>query len=221
MKCVVISDTHGIHDKIQLPDGDVLIHCGDSTNHGSLTELVSFLNWFKKRPHKHKIMISGNHDFIIEDKPETLKELIPTNIEYLEDSWVEIEGKIFYGSPWVPQFFNWAFMEDRGDNIAKHWDKMIDKIDVLITHGPPYGHNDLAPPVFNNRPAWSHVGCFELLKKVYEVQPKVHVFGHIHEGYGMSSSDEVPTLFINAACMINNHAERFKRGYNKPQVFEI
>ena len=64
MKIVLISDTHGLHDKILLPQGDMIIHAGDVSNKGTYGEVTSFLHWFKNLPFKHKVFIAGNHDFI-------------------------------------------------------------------------------------------------------------------------------------------------------------
>jgi len=90
---------------------------------------------------------------------------------------VIIEGVKFYGSPWQPRFFDWAFNLDRGEEIKKKWDLIPMDTDVLITHGPPYGILDLTHE-------GEKVGCEELMKAVLRVQPKIHIFGHIHEAYG-------------------------------------
>ncbi len=66
LRFVVISDTHNLHEKIHIPDGDVLIHAGDFTNHGSLLEVQRFTNWFKSLPHPVKVLVPGNHDMILD-----------------------------------------------------------------------------------------------------------------------------------------------------------
>jgi hypothetical protein len=42
VKIVCISDTHGDHRKLEMPEGDILIHAGDYTNHGKRQHVVDF-----------------------------------------------------------------------------------------------------------------------------------------------------------------------------------
>ena len=191
LTCVAISDTHGMYRNIEIPDGDVLIHAGDITRHGKLSELNDLNDWLGEQPHKHKIIIAGNHDWCFErQKNESLK--ILTNAIYLEDQSITIEGHNFYGSPWQPTFQHWAFNLERGKEIQKKWQLIHSDTDVLITHGPVFGILD---EIFSGE----NVGCEALLSKVEEIKPKVHVCGHIHEGYGEIISQGIK--FINASVM--------------------
>ena len=205
MRIVAISDTHGRHAELDLPAGDVLVHAGDGTNVGAPKELADFLEWFATRPHRHKVFIAGNHDRGVERDPATFQRIVPPGVTFLNDTSVVIEGKKLYGSPWTPEFCNWSFMLDRGDAIRAVWDKIPAGTDVLITHGPPYGHGDLVgsdrPPSYDAQaPNRRAVGCLELLLAVKRVRPRVHIFGHIHCGHGLSVSDEVEgTIFANAS----------------------
>jgi len=202
MKIVAISDTHNKHEKIVVPKGDVLIHAGDFSSHGTASELWTFLKWFAKLPHKHKLFIAGNHDRYLENLPPVgvndviKKNLGPdTGITYLLDTSIVIEGKKFFGAPWQPDFCNWAFQAPRGKSMAAKWHKIPQDTNVLITHGPAYGNCDYVPK--NSR----HTGCLELLKRIVEIEPDYHICGHIHEAYGRSRSEEVKvTKFINASC---------------------
>jgi Icc-related predicted phosphoesterase len=190
-RLVLISDTHGLHDKIKsIPDGDILIHAGDLSNKGDLKEVVLFNKWLKTLPHKHKIIIAGNCDFCFQKTPELARQEI-TNAIYLEDSSVELEGLKFYGSPWQPWFFDWAFNEKRGMPLKKIWSKIPIDTDVLITHGPPYG-------ILDSVAKGGNVGCEELHKAIVE-RPniKLHVFGHIHEAYGEEVENGV--RYVNAS----------------------
>lgn len=188
MRLVVISDTHGMYDQLSLPEGDVLIHCGDILPRGSLSDLEEFNDWLVKQPYKHKIIIAGNHDRCFQNHKEKALKLIPSAI-YLEDSYTIIEGIKFHGSPWTPIFYNWYFMLDQNERAQK-W-QLIDKdTDVLITHGPPFS-------ILDEVLEGDHVGCPELLKRVKEVSPRYHFFGHIHEGYGKAQLGD--TTFINAS----------------------
>ncbi len=111
------------------------------------------------------------------------------DITYLQDSSVKIEGITFYGSPWTPTFFDWHFMADRGPVINEKWNKIPEGIDVLITHGPPATILDNVRGVPQ--------GCSDLLERILQINPKYNVFGHIHEGYGITKRNS--TIFINAS----------------------
>lgn len=193
MTFVFISDTHGQHEKLVLPAGDVLVHAGDFTLRGTLPEVTAFFDWFERQPYRYRVAVAGNHDFLAEREPVLFRQLIPENVIYLEDSGVSLDGIQVWGSPITPWFFDWAFNRQRGADIRRHWDLIPAGADVLITHGPPYGILDevLRDP----RP----VGCRDLLRRVEEIKPRVHVFGHIHEGYGQLEQNG--TLFVNASAL--------------------
>ena len=191
-KIIFLSDTHGKHDFVDVPKGDVLIHAGDISSRGHIHEVKAFISWFAKQPHPYKIFIGGNHDFYLENQPDAFAEIIPDNCIYLNDSSCKIEGIKIWGSPITPWFHDWAFNRQRGEDIQKHWDLIPDDTDILITHGPPYG-------ILDKTFQFKKVGCENLLEKIREVKPKIHVFGHIHEGYGQKQIDD--TLFINASTL--------------------
>jgi len=142
MKLITISDTHGLHWSLDIPDGDVLIHAGDLTDRGILEEVSEFNTFLGTLPHPHKIVIAGNHDLCFEDYRMDCEEAL-TNCIYLQDQEVTIDGVRFYGSPWQPWFYDWAFNLERGPEIRAKWDLIPEGTDVLITHGPPYGIGDL------------------------------------------------------------------------------
>ena len=186
---VAISDTHGFHESIDIPEGDILIHAGDLTWHGELGEVKEFNDFLGGLPHPVKIVVAGNHDFCFESDPEGCRNQL-TNAIYLQDQAVTVEGIHFYGSPWQPWFYDWAFNLQRGPEIRAKWDLIPEDTDVLITHGPPFSHGDRTIK-------GEHVGCQDLLEVVELIQPKVHIFGHIHEGYGLTRNEH--TTFINAS----------------------
>jgi len=120
LRCVAISDTHNYHGQIDVPDGDVIIHSGDATGRGYLHEVEEFARWFGELPHAHKIFVSGNHDFLFEKKPGEARDVIERRgIHYLQDGEIIIEGIKFYGSPWQPRFYDWAFNLDRGEPLRQ------------------------------------------------------------------------------------------------------
>ncbi|MEO6049075.1 MAG: metallophosphatase domain-containing protein [Candidatus Kapaibacterium sp.] len=179
MTIVAISDTHNRHEAVVLPPGDILIHAGDFTGHGTPEEVERFLRWFGALEYRTKILVAGNHDFLFEQSPGYAQRLIQEHAPgtiYLEDSSAVVEGATFHGSPRTPRFYDWAFNVDRGENIRRYWDRIPAETDVLITHGPPIGHRDLADG--------KHVGCEELRDRITKLpRLKLHIFGHIHPGY--------------------------------------
>jgi Icc-related predicted phosphoesterase len=209
MKLVFISDTHGLHHQLRLPEGDMLIHCGDFSRKGRREEVEDFLAWFSKQPHRHKVLIAGNHDFMAERDPYLFQILLPSNVVYLNDEGCEIGGLHIWGSPIQPWFFDWAFNRQRGEDIRKHWELIPEDTDILLTHGPPYGILDMVQR--DSRP----VGCRDLLKKVKDTPAiRLHAFGHIHEGYGQLEQDG--QLFINASILDVEY-----RMVNRPIVLDI
>ncbi len=193
MKLIVISDTHGMYRQIgHIPDGDVLIHAGDSLGRGTLEELAEFDAWLGTLPHRHKILIAGNHDWCFQNEPEQARRLV-SHATYLQDSGIELDGVRFWGSPWTPEFFNWAFNLPRGEALAERWAQIPDNTDVLITHGPPMNILDQVGERFGG----GHVGCEALAERLAGLRLKAHLFGHIHESYGQQEHGHC--RFVNAA----------------------
>jgi Icc-related predicted phosphoesterase len=196
MKLVLISDTHTMHEDLVLPQGDILIHSGDFTGRGKPHEVEEFFGWLERQSKnfKHIVFIAGNHELSFDYKSTWVVDAIkslPTNVHYLEDSEIIIDDIKFYGSPWQPEFFDWAFNLPRGKKLEEKWEMIPNDTDVLITHGPPMYILDYTLRDMIN------VGCLALYNKVIQIKPKLHVFGHIHEGYGIKEQDG--TTFANAS----------------------
>lgn len=217
MKITFISDTHGLHKQVNLPGGDMLIHSGDMTGRGYMYETIHFMDWLEDQDYTHKILVAGNHDSFFQDNRRQALEVIIQygNICYLEDN-LEIIGENYqdsikvYGSPWQPEFRNWAFNLPRhGDELKEKWDMIPVDTDILVTHGPPQDHLDVSGPPWNE----PHLGCELLRLRVDEIKPKIHVFGHIHGSYGYKFHEG--THFINAAVL----NERYEP-VNKPLTVE-
>jgi Icc-related predicted phosphoesterase len=206
LKIVAISDTHTRHQQISIPKGDILIHAGDFTEKGSLNDVEKFNTFLGTLPHRHKIVIAGNHDFCFERDPQRARACL-THAIYLEDQALTLEGIHFYGSPWQPWFFNWAFNLQRGKPLQEKWEKIPENTHILITHGPPYGHCDKVQ--YDGR----SVGCEDLLKRIELLKPRYHIFGHIHEAAGISHNTH--TTFINASCLDLRY-----KPVNPPVVFD-
>lgn len=179
------------HGRLVVPDGDVLIHAGDSTKRGTLAQLRSFASFIEALPHRHKIVIAGNHDFGLEQDLALGRELFGEG--YLCDAGKTVDGVRVWGSPWQPWFHDWAFNLARGEQLREVWARIPDDTDVLVTHGPPRG-------VLDKTITGEEVGCDELWEAVQRIRPRVHVFGHIHEAYGAQRVGR--TLFVNA-CNCN------------------
>lgn len=206
LKLIAISDTHNRHNKIKLPEGDIIVHSGDATGRGEIWEVENFLKWFGSLNYKHKIFVPGNHDWACELQPLLIKEYAEKfGVTILNDSGIELEGIKFWGSPVQPWFYDWAFNRRRteaennafgGGWIKNHWDLIPEGTNVLITHGPPYGILDELVYA-DGTPKGELVGCQELLVAVHRIKPDVHIFGHIHCGYGEKHIDG--TSFYNAS----------------------
>ncbi|MDX2285018.1 MAG: metallophosphatase domain-containing protein [Bacteroidia bacterium] len=190
MRIVCISDTHGQHAAIRLPEGDLLIHAGDFTPDGQLADTARFMQWLDGQPFPHKVLISGNHDFLAEREPGLFRSLLPAGCIYLENEGAEIAGLRIWGSPITPWFHDWAFNRQPGPDIRRYWQAIPEGLDLLITHGPPYGIRDL-------NLEGSLAGCRDLNHELWRARPRAHVFGHIHEAYGITQVEEI--RFINAS----------------------
>jgi Icc-related predicted phosphoesterase len=200
-----LSDTHTKQHLIpmaDLPGGDILIHCGDITSRGYYEEATGFMRWFNRLDqYTHKVFIAGNHDFVFEKHLHLVPSILALGpkVTYLQDSAVELEGIKIYGSPWQPEFYNWAFNLPRGgQELRDKWTAIPKDTDILVTHGPPFGKLDVVPGVGQVR-----VGC-EVLSELYatkQLNPAIHAFGHIHCSYGTCGGHGGDTTFINASSL--------------------
>lgn len=211
---VAFSDTHGHHEYVKLPTCDIAIFAGDMSRTGQKEEVERFLKWYNKQVQcSIRIYVAGNHDKSFDpkfakafglDNHDWLQELKDqySNLTYLQDSGIEAFGLKIWGSPWTPWFHGerWGFNAHRGDDIAEYWRMVPLDTDILVTHGPT--HLILDRTLKDNELA----GCEELRKVITQVDPKVHICGHIHEGYGMDYWT-LETTFVNAS---------FCNAYNVP-----
>lgn len=203
-----LSDTHCRHNYIIHPDEscDLLLYAGDCCEVGTLLELQSFLNWIEDYPAKEKVMVAGNHDWPFMKNSKQAKRMVPDNVTYLIDDETEKFGYKIYGSPWQPEFCNWAFNLPRGEQLKQMWEDIPDDTDILLTHGPPYGILDKMPR--------GNVGDRELEKRIKDVDPDLHVFGHIHEQSGyIKQPDGLKGVYVNASFISNQE--------NVPFSFEL
>ena len=230
MRITHISDTHNKHKQLngKLLGGDILIHSGDISSLGRKHEIGEFLKWFSKQEYRYKVFIVGNHDTsfdsevllrnklkhfegsrewdteCVDGKPQWLVDMLnylDTNVFYLENSSVEIEGIKIWGSPYSPTFgYGWGFNKDRGYDINEVWNTIPMDTDIVITHSPIYGYNDRAQNTNQN------VGCEDLYHRLQEVKPHLHFAGHIHEGYGYRETMWGGYSFNGSSCNLRYEA---------------
>jgi Icc-related predicted phosphoesterase len=233
-----ISDLHGHYPKLE--GGDLLIVAGDLTAHDELVEHYQFGDWLKKQNYKKKIVIAGNHD----NRLQKLG-IIPSDdfhhcSSYLYDSGTEFvyyppldpcnendEIKTYerpklkiWGSPWTLKFDGMnphcmAFTCDTEEELAEKWTMIPDDIDILVTHGPPYGIYDAVEDYMTGKE--ENVGSKSLTNWIAEKwskekfkKLKIHVFGHIHEHGGKLGGLHM-IQFINAS-----HVNEYYEPVNKP-----
>ncbi|MBX9879955.1 MAG: metallophosphatase domain-containing protein [Candidatus Obscuribacterales bacterium] len=193
MKIVIVSDTHNRLSEVKIPDGDILIHCGDFSMAGNAEEFEQFARDMEELPHKYKIVIAGNHELLFEAQPMNARGIL-RGVTYLQDEAIEIEGLKIYGSPWQPEFGNWAFNLPRNSPLLMQvWEKIPRDVNVLITHTPPHG-------ILDKTREKKSVGCEVLRQRLKDLRSvKLHCFGHIHPAYGKKRIGD--TLFVNAAIV--------------------
>lgn len=201
MTILAISDLHGYLPDI--PECDLLLLGGDYAKHGTRDRSMQlrymrgeFADWLNRIPARHIVGIGGNHDFVLEEWPELVRDLPWV---YLKDEMADVEGVKIYGTPWTPKFGPWAFMQE--DWKLQHKFAHIPKdLDILLTHGPAYGILDRS--IYDDR-----CGSRYLLEKVKELKVSSHVFGHIHEARGIE--DNGITRSFNVAHVDVHYEPKF------------
>ena len=188
MKILQISDTHNRHRQLtNLPEADVIVHCGDFADNGTEEEVLDFLNWYIDLPYKYKLFVTGNHDLCLWDAKDI--EDLPENVFFLQDRGVTIEGVKFFGIAY------------------NHSERLIpEDTDIVITHEPP--------SMILDESAGENWGNIPLFKRMMEVKPRYHLFGHAHEGYGTIKQDDI--IFSNGAIL-----DDFYHISHQPKVFLI
>lgn len=212
IKITAVSDLHGHTPKTD--GGDILIVAGDLTASDKPVQYERFFQWLYHQEYDHKIVVAGNHDGWIEVRDIAIH-TFPGCI-YLENEGIEIDGINIWGSPHTKKFIGVnplcaAFMCDTEEDLDEYWQMIPEDTDIVVTHGPPKGVLDLS----YNR---NRCGSETLLKRVMDISPQYHIFGHLHESYGTweSGNKYHPTKFINAS-----HVNRMYDGVNDPVNFRI
>lgn len=207
MKIWHISDTHSMHGWLKIPEGiDMVIHSGDCSNPSNPylneNEVRNFIEWYSSLPIKHKIFVAGNHDTSIEKRLVTPGDFASKGIIYLENAVTNIEGLNIWGTPITPEFgIGWAWNRKR-EKMHKVWDAVPENTDILISHGPPKGVMDLS---YSRTGSLEFCGCSNMKKRLLTLQPKLCLFGHIHNCSGIINAGTMQlngfkTLYSNGAC---------------------
>lgn len=195
----IISDTHAQHHQIKIPVSDLVLFAGDYSHQNNEEDLLNFLTWLRKQHEGPVVMIAGNHDKFLWKSPRVFYQLLQQfKFTYLENSLVEMMGIKIWGSPVTPPVLSGLHrrFEKPADERLQLWNNIPEGIDIVMTHCPPYGILDEAEG--------ENLGCKLLLKRILDIKPKYHVFGHIHQGYG--NYERAGVRFINASSMsATNH----------------
>ena len=210
MRVAATSDLHGFLPGI--PACDVLLVGGDVCpveDHAPAFQRRwlegPFAEWLARLDAGVVVGIAGNHDFVAEADPELMRSLPWT---YLCDETADVDGLRIHGVPWTPTFMEWAFMQDDAD-LAAMWARIPADVDVLLTHGPPLGHGDLAVHEL-------HCGSETLVARLPDLELlQLHAFGHIHEGGGSRDT-------LGGATLANvSYVDFDYRPVQPPEVFEL
>lgn len=179
-----ISDTHGMHNNVELCGGDILIHAGDIEATDAVS-LYNFLQWFDSQEYLFKVFIAGNHDWFLYNYPDESRDIISNfNVVYLKDSCFYAGDIKIHGTPWSEQFFNWAFMKDLGE-LERHYNKTVESDnDIIVSHAPVRGFGGKT----SNGVEAGVIGLPE---------SKYVVCGHIHEGYGVYEDKYINCSLLN------------------------
>jgi len=220
MKVCCISDMHG-NLNFEIEESDILICAGDALPcHGGgvwgyygQVDFIrdSFIPWLERQPVKDIVFIAGNHDWIFEIDRKSVPKF-PTNVHYLQDEEIEVQGLRIYGTPQQPIFCNWAFNRTP-ERLEMFFDKIPEGLDILISHTAPFKIMDKVD--FPNKQG--HFGCKVLKKRIKEVQPKYVVFGHFHGQYGIVNKKYMGDITFVNASLLNEKYEMTK----KPIYLEI
>lgn len=225
MKIWHISDTHQYTKMLSLPaDIDMVIHSGDATNYRdpykNEKEMRDFITWLYNLPVKHKVFVAGNHDTSIEKGLVDRSEFENLGIHYLYMETKEIGGFKIWGSPYCPTYGDWAFMKSRETIGRKVWDFMDPEAEIVVTHTPPAGMLDLS---YHGK-SLEFCGCKSLMHKIFEVQPLLHCFGHIHNtkspvfNSGTKTISGIRTIFSNGACVTDG---KFGKSMSNGNIIDL
>ena len=185
----------------------MLIFAGDG-EFRHVFDRIKFNNWLSGLKFELIIAIAGNHDFYCERYPNEIRGYLTEAVYLKDEPYVLPNGMTVWGTPMTPTFLNWAFMESDENLDRYHWSKIPEKTDILLSHGPAFGHQDVA------HPGGGHLGSKTLANRIKKLKIPYVIHGHIHGGYGVEKTKD--TTYIN--CSVLN--EDYKL-VNEPVVFDV
>ena len=196
MRIAMLSDTHTMFEGLTVPECDVLISAGDYSHRGEKESVIRYHRWLDKQPATLILSVQGNHEVWVQENWEesvSIVQGLSDRIHFMRKSTVQYSGKKFFCSAFSPEFCNWAYSIKRGKDAEWHWKGIPADTDILVTHGPPHRTLDQVQEGLSNA-----LGCEALRERIKTLKRlKLHVFGHIHGGYGEKLVDGV--LYVNAA----------------------
>jgi Icc-related predicted phosphoesterase len=201
MNTLFISDTYGHHEALLLPRGDMIVHAGDLTKHGTEEEVKDFLQWFSHLNYKYRVFIAGRHDHFFEEHPGKVARILPANVIYLQETGVEVGGINLWGSPFSTNHDGSAFGITHEHEIRDHWNKIPDDSDMVICRTPAYGIHD-------EDENGEHTGCKELMRKLVRVEPGYFVCGNVNDTHRFEY--RYNTNFINASLLNQEYKVTYK-----------
>jgi len=195
--------TADLHEHlVDIPACDLLLIAGDISFafKGDVRAKHAFLcgpfkDWLERIPAEEVVLVAGNHDQSIEawGFPDGLR------CHYLQDEGIELFGLKFWGTPWQPWFYDWAFNAPQRDGeefLASRFDAIPADTDIVVAHGPPRGYGDRTR-------GHEHVGSTAMAATLERVRPGLVVCGHIHPAYGQYRLGD--TDVINASLVDNEY----------------
>lgn len=207
---VVMSDSHGNHRDVVIPECDILIHAGDISNFNKSEHYDDFFPWFSSRPATHKVVIGGNHDYLLDSQARWVFLNQYPDIRFLDGDMVELNGLKIWGSGAQPRVFKMAFCRERNE-LKRVWSEVPTGMDIVVSHCPPLG-------VLDKNSVGESVGCDILRNALMDKPPLLNVFGHIHEAYGITSQVWSGKKCVFANCSV---VDRSRTVVNEPWVFQF
>ena len=213
-----MSDTHGTLKYIQLKDEvDVLCISGDfsplklqrSVSNKETRKTMKrwirdeFVPWLQDQPTRHIIFIPGNHDFVTECEwfSEWIHEVLPENIHYLCNSFINIDDVTFYGCPYS-DLQGWAWYS--GENPDNYTIK--GSADIMLVHAAP-DYNGLGQTV--TRWGLHNYGSKTLMEALHKRAPKLLLCGHIHGGNHRPEMYDGRCLMMNVSVKDEDYSESY------------
>lgn len=214
-----ISDTHGLHNQLHIPKADIVIHSGDCSNtknaHINSNEIIQFLEWYSQIQIPIKILVAGNHDTSIEKRLITPEQIEDYGIIYIENNTrilnINNQQIKIWASPITPTYNQgWSWNMPR-HKIHQIWQTIDPQADIIVTHGPPQGILDLT---YDQQNKLTMVGCKSLSNHIKRIQPKLHLFGHVHNSNKINHNTGTylyqQTLYSNASCAKDGQTDKIE-----------